>query len=245
MLNKVKKCLKTVATKERAIASAGYFKTGKGQYGEGDVFLGVTVPELRRIANMYSMLTPSDIKKLLYSPIHEERLLALLILVQKYQKGDKATQEKVFEFYMKNLRRVNNWDLVDLSAPNILGAHLFTAPKMMRKLLIKLSKSKNMWERRSAILATFYFIKQGEFTPSLALAKRLMNDKQDLIHKALGWMLREIGKRNISILENFLQKSLRPGRESADSKKMPRTMLRYSIERFAEAKRKKYLLGSV
>lgn len=238
MLRDLQKELRRVATKERAKNNAWYFKTGKGQYGEGDVFLGVTVPDCRKVAKRNSTLSLAGLQKLLDSRYHEERLTALLILVAQYQKGDSASREKIFQFYIKNLKRVNNWDLVDLSAHHIVGAHLFSAPKKMRALFAKLSASSNLWHRRVAILATFYFIKQGEFAPSLDMAKRLMGDKHDLIHKALGWMLREVGKRDLTVLKNFL-------REKSRYKTMPRTMLRYAIERFPEPKRKKYLHGTI
>jgi 3-methyladenine DNA glycosylase AlkD len=236
MYENVKKDLRKVASKEKAKVLAGFFKTGKGEYGEGDIFLGVTVPKSRIIAKKYADLSLAEIKKLLSSEIHEERLTALLILVLQYQKGGADAREKVFEFYVKNIRQVNNWDLVDLSAPRILGTHLFRCTKKMRAILTELSQSSNLWDRRVAILATFYFIKQGEFAPSIDIAKRLLNDKHDLIHKAIGWMLREVGKRDFATLETFLL-------EKGHYKKMPRTMLRYAIERFPEQKRKKYLLG--
>ncbi|MBI5077979.1 MAG: DNA alkylation repair protein [Candidatus Yonathbacteria bacterium] len=238
MFQALKKDLRKVASIEKAKTLAGFFKTGKGQYGEGDVFLGVTVPQSRIVAKKYHTLPFSGIQKLLDSKIHEERLTAFLILVERYQKGDANAREKVFEFYVKNLKRANNWDLVDLSAPQILGAHLFgqniSEAKKMRALLIKLSQSKNLWERRSAIVATFYLIRKGDFASTLALARHLINDEHDLIHKATGWMLREVGKRNLATLENFL-------RENSHYRKMPRTMLRYAIERFPKPKRKKYL----
>lgn len=237
-MSTVQKELRSMATKERAKNNAWYFKTGKGQYGEGDIFLGVTVPDCRKVAKRNSTLSLTNLQKLLSSRFHEERLTALLILVLQYQKGDSVVQEKIFQFYIKNLKRVNNWDLVDLSAHHIVGAHLFGAPEKMRALLTKLSTSPNLWVRRVAILSTFYFINQGEFAPSLALAKRLIGDEHDLIHKAVGWMLREVGKQDLGTLEKFL-------REKSRYNTMPRTMLRYAIERFPEQKRKKYLLGIV
>ena len=238
MLVGLKKDLRRDASKEKARILSGFFKTGKGQYGEGDVFLGVTVPKARIIARKYAEISFGDIKKLLDSPIHEERLVALLILVEQYKEGDVNMREKIFEFYIKNLKRANNWDLVDLSADKILGAHLFSAPKKMRALLNKLAQSKNLWERRSAVVATFYFIKKGDFAPTLAIVKQLLRDEHDLIHKSAGWMLREVGKRDLSALENFLLENKR-------YQSMPRTMLRYAIERFPETKRKKYLLGTL
>ncbi len=242
MLSELQKDLRSVASKEKARVLAGFFKTGKGQYGEGDIFLGVMVPQSRVIAKKYAKLSFAEIKKLLDSQIHEERLVGLLILVDQYQKGDELSQEKVFEFYVRNLRYANNWDLIDQSASQILGAHLFWQKfknaKKMRALLTELSQSSNLWERRAAIVATLYFIRQNDFVPTLDIAKRLMKDEHDLIHKAAGWMLREVGKRDITVLENFLRKN-------SLYQKMPRTMLRYAIERFPEINRKKYLLGVV
>jgi len=238
MLKELKKDLRAVASKEKAKVLASFFKTGKGDYGEGDVFLGVTVLLSRIIAKKYAKISFGDIKELLDSPIHEERIVALLILVDRYQKGDEASRQKVFRFYLKNLVRVNNWDLVDLSAPQIVGAYLFDAPKKMRTLLMKLATSSDLWARRVAIVSTFYFIRRDEFAPTLDIAKCLLNDKQELIHKSVGWMLREVGKRDFAVLENFLK-------ESSRYKTMPRTMLRYAIERFPESKRKRYLSGII
>ncbi|MFZ2831529.1 MAG: DNA alkylation repair protein [Minisyncoccia bacterium] len=233
----LKRDLRLVATKERAETNAWFFKTGKGEYGEGDVFLGVTVPQSRALAKKYSDLTFADLKKLLDSKIHEERLVALHILVAQYQKGDTATRQNVYDFYFENLARVNNWDLVDTSASYIVGAHLFGTLKTPT-ILTKLSVSPNLWERRVAIIATHYFIRQGDFSTTFDISKRLISDKEDLIHKAVGWMLREVGKRDLETLEHFLL-------EKSRYQTMPRTMLRYAIERFPEEKRKKYLLGVV
>lgn len=239
MLEQLKKDLRASASKEKATLLARFFKTGKGEYGEEDVFLGVVVPDIRAVVKKYKKLPFADLQKLLDSKFHEERLTALLILVGQYQNGDARVRKEVFKFYLKNLARVNNWDLVDLSAHHIVGAHLFSMPKKMRAtLLMKLSESKNLWERRVAILVTFYFIKHGDLAPSLDMAKRLLQDKHDLIHKAVGWMLREVGKRDLATLENFL---LEKGRYKA----MPRTMLRYAIERFPGQKRKEYLCGTI
>lgn len=236
-LTSLKHDLRLVATKERAVTNAWFFKTGKGQYGEGDVFLGVTVPQSRAIAKKYQDITFADLKKLLDSRMHEERLVALHILVLQYQKGDTTTKQKVFDFYVENLARVNNWDLVDSSASYIVGAQIF-GTKKMRAYLIKLSTASNLWERRVSIVATHYSTRQGDFVPTLDIAKRLLGDKEDLIHKAVGWMLREVGKRDLVTLEHFLL-------EKARYKTMPRTMLRYAIERFPDEKRKKYLYGTL
>jgi len=207
-----------------------FFKTGKGEYGAGDKFLGIVVPKLRELVKKYwREIKLSEIEKLLHSQIHEERLIALLLLVKKFEAGE--FQEKIFKMYLKNTKFINNWDLVDLSAPNIVGEYLRDKD---RKILYQLAKSKKLWERRIAILATFQFIKNKETKDALAIAEILLKDKHDLIHKAVGWMLREVGKRcSEEILEKFLQKHF---------KTMPRTMLRYAIEKFSEKKRKSYLL---
>lgn len=210
-----------------------FFKTGPGEYGEGDVFMGLRVPQLRSLARTCPRMELDQIRELLSSPIHEERLLALLILVRSSQKGDDATREKIFRFYLENTEHINNWDLVDLSAEHILGAYLFTRSS---EILEKMALSGNLWERRMAVMATFHFIKRGRFDLTLALVKTLLNDREDLIHKVCGWMLREIGKRDIDSEESFLMLHYRS---------MPRTMLRYAIERFREDKRLKYLKGEI
>ena len=214
---------------QKAQLLARFFKTGKGEYGEGDVFLGLTVPRQRAIAKKYTKLTLADLQILLNSKFHEYRLISLLILTEKYKKADNQEKNKIAGFYLKNTKKINNWDLVDLSAHKILGDYLLDKDK---KIIYRLAKSENLWERRISILTTFYFIGKGEFEDSLKIAEILLNDKHDLIHKAVGWMLREIGKRNIEILTGFLEKY---------SRRMPRTMLRYAIEKFAEPKRKYYL----
>src|SRR3990167_3121226 len=206
-----------------------FFKTGKGQYGEGDKFIGLTVPQQRAIAKKYSTLSLTSVKKLLQSKIHEYRLTALLILVDQYQKSDDSGQKIICDYYLKHARYVNNWDLVDSSADKILGDYL---NRKNKSILYKHAKSKNLWERRIAIVATFNFIKNNQFKEALKISEILLSDKHDLIHKAVGWMLREVGKRNQKVLESFLQEHY---------KSMPRTMLRYVIERFDEKKRKFYL----
>jgi 3-methyladenine DNA glycosylase AlkD len=220
---------------KRAKLLAGYFKTGKGEYGEGDIFLGLTVPQLRDLAKKYRVLNLSEIKKLLQEKIHECRLTALLILVAKYKKADEKEKKKIADFYLEQTKFVNNWDLVDLSCHEILGDYFLRNPKE-KKILIKFAKSKNLWERRIAIITTAAFIDKKKFDDSLQIAGILVHDKEDLIHKAVGWMLREIGKRDRKTEEVFLQKYY---------KIMPRTMLRYGIEKFPESLRKKYLLGKV
>ena len=229
----VRKRLKKLGTRERAEVSQRFFKTGPGEYGEGDVFLGVRVPELRRLAKEFKELAPTEIQGLLRSEIHEERLVALLILVRNYPKADQQAQKRIYDLYMGHLRFVNNWDLVDVSAEHVVGAFLRDKDKGP---LYRLARSKHLWERRVSILATFHYIKRNEFTETLKIARMLLSDEQDLIHKAVGWMLREVGKRDLAAEERFLK---------THYGKMPRTMLRYAIERFPETKRQRYLKGKV
>jgi 3-methyladenine DNA glycosylase AlkD len=233
MLEELKKELEEIGNPESAKIAQRFFKTGKGQYGEGDVFLGIRVPVQREIAKKYSGLGLYKLQELMKSKIHEHRLVSLIILTEKYKNRDKEEKGNIFNFYLKNIKNINNWDLVDLSAPNIVGDFLFDKKK---NILYELAISKNIWERRIAIISTFDFIRKGEFADTLIIAKLLLNDKHDLIHKAVGWMLREIGKKDIIVLEDFLKKHY---------KEMPRTMLRYSIERFDEERRKAYLRGEI
>ncbi|MBD3251663.1 DNA alkylation repair protein [Candidatus Uhrbacteria bacterium] len=228
-LSKLKAMLRSYATKERATANAWFFKTGKGQYGEGDRFLGVTVPNIRKTVRAFPTLPLKEVIALLKSPWHEERLTALFILIHQFQKGDPATQKKIYNLYLKSTKWINNWDLVDLSAHKIVGAYLIDKP---RKTLYELASSPNLWQRRIAILATFWYIKDGDVKDAIKIAQLLLNDKEDLIHKAVGWMLREVGKKDLPTLESFLKKH---------APKMPRTMLRYAIEKFPETKRQRYL----
>ena len=207
---------------------SGFFKTGKGEYGEGDIFLGIKVPIQRKIAKKYD-LDLEELQELIISRIHEHRLVALFILIDKYKKADENLKKKIYDFYLINTKNINNWDLVDLSAPNIIGDYLI---EKNRETIYKLAKSKSLWEKRIAVLACFKFIKENDFKDSLKIAEILINDSHDLIHKAVGWMLREIGKRDIDVEENFLRKHY---------KVMPRTMLRYAIEKFDEEKRQAYL----
>ena len=225
----LKKELRKYASTQRKEVSLRFFKTGKGQYGEGDQFIGVTVPDTRKLARLFKAMSFTELSKLVSSKIHEERLAALLILVDRYSKSDEDIQEKVFLFYLKHIRFVNNWDLVDLSAREIIGAHLLERDK---KLLYKYAKSKDLWERRIAIVSSYAFIREKRFEDTLRISKMLLADKHDLIHKAVGWMLREVGKRDERTLEAFLK---------THAQKMPRTALRYAIERFPEAKRLRYL----
>ena len=224
----LKKELAAAADPERARGSAWFFKTGKGQYGHGDRFIGITVPVQRRIAHRYVHLPLNDVEKLLASPIHEHRFVALEILVAQYERENSPA---IFNFYLKHTRFVNNWDLVDTSAPYIVGQHLLTRP---RKILYRLAKSRNLWERRIAIVSTQALIRAGEIDDTFAIARILLPDEHDLIHKAVGWMLREAGKQSAPALVAFLKRH---------HAQMPRTALRYAIERFPPACRKQMLAG--
>jgi 3-methyladenine DNA glycosylase AlkD len=228
-LSPIQRALRKHASLQKAKILQSFFKTGKGQYGEGDVFIGVTVPNIRKVARTFSDLKTNDILKLLHSKIHEERLLALLIWVIQYEKSEERLKRKIFDLYLKNTRWVNNWDLVDLSAPKIAGAYLLGRP---RDILYKLARAKMLWERRIAVIATFAFIREGQFRDTLAISKILLKDKEDLMHKACGWMLRETGKQQETVLIGFLEKYCRV---------MPRTMLRYSIERLKDNVRRKFM----
>jgi len=231
MLNQLKEDLLKLGNSEKAKILSRFFKTGKGEYGDGDVFLGIKVPEQRKVAKKYLNLSLEDIQKLLSSEVHEHRLTSLFILIDKYKKSD--DKKEIFDFYLKNTKKINNWDLVDLSAGNVLGNYLLEKDK---SILYELAKSDNLWEKRIAIISTFAFIRDNKFEDTLKISELLLNDKHDLIHKAVGWMLREIGKRDQEVEEGFLKKYY---------KKMPRTMLRYSIEKFDEDKRKGYLNGEI
>lgn len=223
--------LKKLADPDIAEHSQRFFKTGPGEYGEGDQFLGIRVPDTRRIAGKYKKLSLQETEKLLHSKYHEARLCALIILVNKCQKADRELHQTIYDLYLRNTSHVNNWDLVDTSAEKIVGTYLFEYEEE-KTVLVKLSESDNLWERRISIMSTFHFIRHGEYSNTLELAQKLLNDEHDLIHKAVGWMLREVGKRDIETEEQFLRKHIH---------NMPRTMLRYAIEKFPEAKRKKYL----
>jgi len=227
----LKKELKIIANPKKAKLLSGYFKTGKGEYGEGDVFLGITVPLSRQLARKYKDLNFSEITELLQSKFHEERLIALLILVHNFSLKNAKNKKEIYEFYLKNTSHINNWDLVDLSSHEIVGGYLLDKNA---EILMKLAKSKNIWERRIAVISTFEFIRNNRFEESLKLAEMLLQDEHDLMHKAVGWMLREIGKRELETEIKFLDKHC---------KEMPRTMLRYAIEKFPEKIRKAYLKG--
>jgi len=217
----------------RGVHSQRFFKTGPGEYGEGDKFLGLTVPEMRGIVRRYRELDDAALLEMLSSSWHEERLVALLLMVDAYERGDDPRRAHIHRAYLANTARINNWDLVDASAGNIVGQHLEAEDIA---LLERLARSESLWERRIAIVSTFHFIKRNEFRPTLKIATMLLGDSEDLIHKATGWMLREVGKRDRIVLDRFLKKHY---------KRMPRTMLRYAIERHPERVRKHYLAGTI
>ena len=221
--------LRSLGNPEDAAFLAGFFKTGPGQYGEGDVFIGVRVPVTRKVAKDFNGLPLPELECLLHSPIHEERLAALVILVMQAAKADAITRKAIYDLYLASTKFINNWDLVDVSAPQIVGVYL--ADKS-RKPLYRLAKSAWLWDRRISILATFHFIRDGDFGDTLKIAEMLLADREDLMHKAVGWMLREVGKRDVGVLENFLGRHCRV---------MPRTMLRYAIEKFPERERRVYM----
>jgi len=225
--------LRALGDPKRANASLRYFKTGPGEYGEGDLFFGIPVPVLRRLSREHGSLSLEETTSLLQSPIHEARLLALFMLVSAYGSADEAQKERIFRLCLDNTRFINNWDLVDSSADRIVGAHLRDQGK---EGLYALAESPLVWERRIAIMATFCYIKEGEFSETLRIAGMLLHDREDLIHKAVGWMLREVGNRDQAAEESFLRSRYRD---------MPRTMLRYAVERFPEGLRQRYLRGDI
>ena len=228
-LSTIRAELRELADPVRATHSLRFFKTGPGQYGEGDKFLGLTVPQMRSIARKYRELDDKSALELLASSWHEERLVALVLLVEAYKEADDRRRRSIHRSYLANTRWINNWDLVDCSAEYVVGAHVAANAN---GLLERLARSKSLWERRIAIVATFHFIKRDEFRPTLKIAAMLLGDSEDLIHKAVGWMLREVGKRERQALDGFLNRFYH---------KMPRTMLRYAIERHPETIRKRYL----
>jgi len=229
----VKKELQTYASKQRALILQKYFKTGEGEYAHGDVFLGLTVPQVRKVARKYKNLALTEIQRLVKSKFHEERLTSLLILVDQFKNANTKQKERIFNFYLHNTKHINNWDLVDLSAPRIIGEWLTFKDRGLNTLEF-LAKSQNLWERRIAIISTLALIKNDKLDKSLKIAKMLIKDKQDLIHKAVGWALRDVGKKDRNLLEKFLQ---------ANYSKLPRTSLRYAIEKFPEQLRLQYLSG--
>lgn len=227
----VRRSLRRLADPEAAAFLRGYFRTGPGEYGEGDRFLGVRVPEVRRLVRAHRALPIEAVAELLHSRWHEERLLALLLMVEQYRRGAARERDAIFRLYLDNTRYINGWDLVDASAKHIVGPHL--GPEGI-DTLETLACSASVWERRIAVLATFPFIADGTFAPSLRIARLLLDDPHDLIHKAVGWMLREIGRRDRGVEEAFLREHCRT---------MPRTMLRYAVERFPHAARQRYMKG--
>lgn len=232
-LREIQGKLRALADPKRAAVHQRFFKTAPGEYGEGDRFLGIRVPVLRKLAREYRAISLAETRNLLASSIHEERFLALLIMVSKYRAGNEEEREAIYRLYLDSTRFINNWDLVDTTAEHIVGDYL---RERDRSALRRLASSRNLWERRIAILATFHYIKLNSFDETLAIAEALLDDPEDLIHKAVGWMLREIGKRDMRTEERFLRKRY---------KAMPRTMLRYAIEKFPEPLRQRYLKGNV
>ena len=232
MLDKLRKETKKLSSEKRASSMQKYFKTEEGEYGFGDIFIGLTVPQCRELAIKYKEMNFDELYKLLRSEIHEERLIALLILVYNFQK-EELLQRRIYEFYLKNIKFVNNWDLVDLSADKIMGGYLIDKPK---DILYKMAKSNRLWEKRIAIISTFHFIKKDKFEDALSIAEILLPDENELIQKAVGWMLREVGKRDKKLETQFLDKHY---------KNMGRVSLRYSIEKFSQKSRQAYMLGTV
>jgi 3-methyladenine DNA glycosylase AlkD len=257
MLSKIKKELNDLKNPKKIPIYKNFFKTGKGDYGEGDVFLGLNTKEMKKVAKDNIEASLDDINKLLDSKIHEHRSTACFILVLQYQNAIKKGKEDIVEFYIKNTKKMNNWDLVDSTAYQILGDYLLDKDQKNRKLLYKLGKSKNLWEKRIAIISTYAFIRNNQFEDTLKISEILLKDTHDLIHKAVGWMLREVGKKNQEVEEKFLKKRVKISKKkfsacqksqsdfSAHYKDMPRTMLRYAIERFEETKRQDYLKGRI
>ena len=232
-LKAIQNNLRNIADPATARISQGFFKTAPGEYGEGDIFLGIKVPVLRSLVKTFLNTPPDVIAKLLHSKFHEERLFALFLLIDFYQHGDNSAKQCAYDLYLSHTHQINNWDLVDTSAHHIVGDYLSTRS---RQPLYQLVISDSLWERRIAIISTFCFIRRNDFSDTLLISKNLLADDHDLIHKAVGWMLREVGKRDLIAEETFLQEHYRS---------MPRTMLRYAIERFPEARRKQYLCGVV
>jgi len=232
-LAQLQKKLRQLEDPQTAFFLQSFFKTGPGEYGDGDLFRGIRVPLLRKLAKEYQHLTLAETKMLLRAAYHEDRLLALLILTGAYLRGDDRLRKRIFNLYINNTHFINNWDLVDSSAPQIVGGHLWDRD---REVLYRLARSRHMWERRISIMATFHFLKRDEYGDTLKIAAILLFDGEDLIHKAVGWMLREVGNRNPEVEEKFLRKHY---------EQMPRVMLRYAIEKFPEPRRQQYLKGEI
>jgi 3-methyladenine DNA glycosylase AlkD len=229
----IQKLLRELGDADIASQSQRFFKTGKGEYGEGDRFLGIRVPVLRRLVREYRSVSYKELLGLFHSPYHEERLFALLLLVDRFERSDVSERLKIYQFYLTHMEYINNWDLVDSSASQIVGIYLIDKD---RQPLYELAGSSSLWERRISIIATFSFIRNHDFHDALNIAEILLNDKQDLIHKAVGWMLREVGNRDPEVEKAFLKTRYQD---------MPRTMLRYAIERFPESERKRYLQSRI
>jgi 3-methyladenine DNA glycosylase AlkD len=229
---KIQRELAALSDADDAIFLQRFFRTGPGEYGEGDCFRGIRVPVLRKLSRQYQELSLSQTARLLRSPFHEDRLLALMIMTRLFAQGDAGVKSRIYDLYLKSTRYINNWDLVDCSAAQIVGAFLLDRS---RAPIHRLAKSRSLWERRIAVLSTFCFVRSGEFDDTLRVAKTLLTDHEDLIQKAVGWMLREIGGRNRLAEEKFLR---------ANYRTMPRTMLRYAIEKFPESERQRYLKGT-
>ncbi|NOQ21504.1 MAG: DNA alkylation repair protein [Candidatus Aegiribacteria sp.] len=232
-INEVTRELRKFAEPERARVHQRFFKTGRGEYGEGDKFLGIRVPHIRKLVRKFRGLSLADTEKLLHSSWHEERLFALLVMVDSFKRSSDESGENIYDLYMDSTRWINNWDLVDLSAPHIPGGWLYGRD---RKPLYEFAESDDLWKKRIAVISTHHFIRKNDFSDTLAISEKLIKDNHDLIHKAVGWMLREVGKRDLEIEEEFLRKHYM---------NMPRTMLRYAIEKFPEEKRQKYLKGKI
>lgn len=233
MIAEIQKELAESADAQTAVFLQKFFKTEAGGYGAGDMFRGIRVPVLRKLARRYQNVSLPKAEELLHSRFHEDRLLGLLIFVRQFAGGGETIRKEIYELYLSNTRFINNWDLVDASAEHIVGAYL---KDKTREPLYYLAESADLWERRIAVMATFCFIRRGDFIDTLEIAEKLLTDKEDLIHKATGWMLREIGKRNLETEKDFLNRHYR---------KMPRVMLRYAIEKFPETCRQKYLKGEI
>ncbi len=233
MVSRISKGLREIAEPDRAAKHQKFFKTGEGEYGEGDKFIGVRVPLIRKLVREFQGLSLEETKTLLFSLWHEERLFALLMMRDSFKRGDDKRKEEIYNLFMNSTSQINNWDLVDSSAPYIAGAWLFDRD---RTPLYEFAESDNLWERRIAVISTQYFIRRNNFADTLRIAGILLEDREDLIHKAVGWMLRDVGNRNMKTEEKFLKKYYR---------KMPRTMLRYAIEKFPEEKRQMYLKGLI